>query len=236
MGVTIRDLAALEKCHHCCVDAAPFRNARFAGNDWLYYMGAPWHVCSTLWCPVIICHSARHCCRRCKATWRPTQKVSFPSLMQIPRGSLRKEYRLPVQKRMRLRASTVLHFIRLRDFRLHLHKECSILCSYIYKYIIIYILYIYTLYSLCMHIWYIYIYIYVTVMMYFFPQHLRPSSATFCDFGAGAAWIRTWEASLCWQPPIHTWRLGCSKSVRGESRRLIGMQWYCTVYSNDNNI
>ena len=151
MGVTIRDLAALEKCHHCCVDAAPFRNARFAGNDWLYYMGAPWHVCSTLWCPVIICHSARHCCRRCKATWRPTQKVSFPSLMQIPRGSLRKEYRLPVQKRMRLRASTVLHFIRLRDFRLHLHKECSLLCSYIYIYIIIYILYIHYVVYACIY-------------------------------------------------------------------------------------
>eukprot|EP00435_Cladocopium_sp_Y103_P041386 s9_g11.t1 len=39
MGATIRDLAALEKCHHSCVDAVPFRNARFAGNDWLYYMG-----------------------------------------------------------------------------------------------------------------------------------------------------------------------------------------------------
>ena len=47
MGVMIRDSAALEKCHHCVVDAAAFRNARFAGNDWLYYMGAPLHVCCT---------------------------------------------------------------------------------------------------------------------------------------------------------------------------------------------
>ena len=123
--------------HHCCVDAAPFRNARFAGNDWLYYMGAPWHVCSTLWCPVMkSVIQWRHCCRRCKATWRPTQKVSFPSLMQIPRGSLRKEYRLPVQKRMRLRASTVLHFT--SDSGISVYIFIKNIVYYTYIYILVY--------------------------------------------------------------------------------------------------